>query len=217
MRTRGIVLTLTVLVVGAFAFVARPASSANAPQTYRTTTACDDAWQEGPFTGTHSGIKPSDDYKWAWSPVGWDGQGHTFNPAFRFPNVQVAPHETVGTATITLGVFNNFAGIVSQLDVPVQVEAGDAADICWTNDIIHRTFTPAVEWNTVVTGDTATFDVTGMVQQAVDAPGWRKGGSVLVRLVGEDAREEYPHSYGWNVLNYDCHCDLAPTLTLAVK
>lgn len=201
-------------VLALFGLTFHTASADPAPQHYQVGTSCDDAWQEGPFPGTTSGINPSSDYKWTFAPVGWSGNGYLFNPGFRFENVQLAPGQTVNSATLSLRFANDFT-FITQLDVPVEVELGNAQDICYTNDIIHRTFTDSVDWNaTVNPNGYTTFDITSLIQQAVNSPSWVKGGSILVRLVGEDGRAEYPHSYGWDAVTWDCHCGTPPALDI---
>jgi hypothetical protein len=184
-------------------------------QHYNTGTSCDDAWQEGPFPGTTSGINPLTTYKQTDSVVGWDGQGHIFNPGFRFENVQFQPHQTVPTTTFSAEFINDFS-FVTSLDIPVEVEINNAADICYTNDIIyHRTFTASIHWHATVNpngGVYTSIDITALVQQAVNSPAWHLGASLLVRLVGEDGRTEYPYSYGWNVVNWDAHDTFPPSL-----
>lgn len=106
---------------------------------------------------------------------------------FVFHDVQVPPGTTLVAASLSISVFE-FAENTDDLDCTVEVEAdGDALDFTASATITGRTFeATTVAWEALNTGSAriTSPDISAVMQDYIDDPGYAPGNSVMVAIRG---------------------------------
>jgi hypothetical protein len=115
-----------------------------------------------------------------------DLYGTPYRGFFRFDPVAIPSGATITAAILRMVSTGNLSGTVCNLNVYLE-DADDPSQHASGADVIGRSLTSAVAWDAVAAGTTGgtfdTPDLSSILQDVIDRPGWATGQAIVVHIV----------------------------------